>query len=60
MTRSDLSLAFICGSVNPVAGGCVDAQALAELGRFRFDLCFLEACALSVWTMWTSNRIFSR
>ena len=48
MTRSDLSLILIGGSVNPVVGGCVDARALAELARFRFDLCFLGACALSV------------
>ena len=50
MTRVDLSLIVIGGRVNPVVGGCVDARALAELGRFRFDLCFLGACALSVQT----------
>jgi DeoR/GlpR family transcriptional regulator of sugar metabolism len=48
MTRSDLSLIVIGGRVNPAVGGCVDARAVAELGRFRFDLCFLGACALSV------------
>ena len=48
MTRSDLALILIGGSVNPSVGGCVDARALADLARFRFDLCFLGACALSV------------
>ncbi len=48
MTRGDLPLIVIGGSVNPAVGGCVDARALAELRRFRFDLCFLGACALSV------------
>jgi DeoR/GlpR family transcriptional regulator of sugar metabolism len=48
MGRSDLSLIMVGGGVNPTVGGCVDARALAELGRFRFDLCFLGACALSV------------
>lgn len=48
MARDDLSLILIGGRVNPTVGGCVDARALAELGRFRFDLCFLGACALSV------------
>ena len=50
MARDDLSLILIGGRVNPVVGGCVDARALAELGRFRFDLCFLGACALSAQT----------
>jgi DeoR/GlpR family transcriptional regulator of sugar metabolism len=48
MNRSDLSLIVIGGSVNATVGGCVDARALAELRRFRFDLCFLGACALSL------------
>lgn len=48
MTRDDLSLILIGGSVSPVVGGCVDARALAELSRFRFDLCFLGACAMSI------------
>lgn len=47
MTRDDLSLVVIGGGVNLKVGGCVDARALAELRRFRIDLCFLGACALS-------------
>jgi DeoR/GlpR family transcriptional regulator of sugar metabolism len=48
MTRSDVSLIVIGGRVNSTVGGCVDARALAELGRYRFDLCFLGACALLI------------
>lgn len=48
MTRSDVSLFVVGGRVSPTVGGCVDARALAEIRRFRFDLCFLGACALSI------------
>lgn len=48
MTRSDVSLFVIGGRVNPAVGGSVDARAHAELGRYRFDLCFLGACSLSI------------
>jgi DeoR/GlpR family transcriptional regulator of sugar metabolism len=39
---------LIGGSVNATVGGCVDARSIAELRRFRIDLCFLGACAMSV------------
>lgn len=45
--RADLTLHVIGGRADPQTGGCHDARALAEIGRFRFDLCFLGACALS-------------
>jgi DeoR/GlpR family transcriptional regulator of sugar metabolism len=48
MSRSDQTLIVIGGSVSPTVGGCVDGRALAEIGRFRFELCFLGACAISV------------
>lgn len=48
MGRPGIALVLIGGSVNTTVGGCVDARATAELRRFRFDLCFLGACAMSV------------
>jgi DeoR/GlpR family transcriptional regulator of sugar metabolism len=47
-TRTDLSLVVIGGAVDPTVGGSVDARATADLARFRFDLCILGACALSI------------
>lgn len=47
MERRDLWLYVIGGVSKPEVGGCVDARALADLQRFRFDLCFLGACAMS-------------
>ncbi len=46
--RTDLDLVMIGGAVDPITGGCVSARALGELQRYRIDLCFLGACALSV------------
>ncbi|PTX49588.1 DeoR family transcriptional regulator [Gemmobacter caeni] len=47
MQRNDLSLVLIGGGVDPSTGGCTDARAQAALALYRFDLCFLGACALS-------------
>jgi len=48
MGRPGIALVLIGGSVNAAVGGCVDAHSIAELRRFRFDLCVLGACAMSV------------
>jgi DeoR/GlpR family transcriptional regulator of sugar metabolism len=48
MGRPGIALVFIGGSVNATVGGCVDARSIGELRRFRIDLCFLGACAMSV------------
>jgi DeoR/GlpR family transcriptional regulator of sugar metabolism len=45
--RTDVALYVIGGAVTPEIGACVAARALADLARFRIDLCFLGACALS-------------
>jgi DeoR/GlpR family transcriptional regulator of sugar metabolism len=45
--RTDISLFVIGGSFNTQVGGCVDARAIREIGRFRIDTCFLGACAMS-------------
>ncbi|RUV23492.1 MAG: DeoR/GlpR transcriptional regulator [Mesorhizobium sp.] len=45
--RTDISLFVIGGSVNTQVGGCVDARSIQEMRRFRIDLCFLGACAMS-------------
>lgn len=47
MTRPDLDLIVIGGGVNVEVGGCVDARSIADMRRYRVDLCFLGACALS-------------
>ena len=46
-TRDDISLFFIGGEVRSGLGGCVDARSIAEMLRFRLDLSFLGACAMS-------------
>lgn len=48
MGRPGIAMVLIGGRVNPTVGGCVDARSIAELRRFRIDLCFLGACAMSV------------
>ena len=48
MGRPGTALVLIGGSVNAAVGGCVDARSIAELRRFRIDLCFLGACAMSI------------
>jgi DeoR/GlpR family transcriptional regulator of sugar metabolism len=46
--RRDIMLVVIGGSVSSEVGGCIGARSIAELRRFRIDLCFLGACAISV------------
>jgi len=48
MSRPGIALALIGGRVNATVGGCVDARSIAEMRRFRIDLCFLGACAFSL------------
>jgi DeoR/GlpR family transcriptional regulator of sugar metabolism len=48
MSRPGIALVLIGGSVNATVGGCVDARSIAEMRRFRIDLCFLGACAFSL------------
>jgi DeoR/GlpR family transcriptional regulator of sugar metabolism len=43
-----ISLVMIGGSVDPTIGGCVGARSIAEIQRFRIDLCFLGTCAISI------------
>lgn len=45
--RPDLALFVLGGPVSAEVGGCVGARALAELDRYRIDLCVLGACAVS-------------
>jgi DeoR/GlpR family transcriptional regulator of sugar metabolism len=47
MDRADLALILVGGVYDRHVGGCVDPRAAAEIARFRFDLCFLGACAMS-------------
>jgi DeoR/GlpR family transcriptional regulator of sugar metabolism len=47
-SRRDIMLVVIGGSVSSEVGGCIGARSIAELRRFRIDLCFLGACAISV------------
>lgn len=46
--RSDIRLFVLGGEYDADVGGFVDARAAAELSRYRFDLCFLGACAVSL------------
>jgi DeoR/GlpR family transcriptional regulator of sugar metabolism len=46
--RPGIALVVIGGPVNSTIGGCVGARSIAELQRFRIDLCFLGICALSI------------
>ena len=48
LRRGDVRLLLIGGLVDPVVGGCVDANAALAVGRLRIDRCFLGACALSL------------
>lgn len=47
LARQDLRLIVVGGRIDPVVGGCVDAAAATQIGRMRFDRCFLGACAVS-------------
>lgn len=46
--RADLAVFVLGGAMSAQVGACVDPQAHAALARYRIDLCFLGACALSV------------
>lgn len=45
--RGDLPLVLIGGSVDLDVGGCVDANAVAQVAALNIDRCFLGACAVS-------------
>lgn len=45
--RGDLPLVLIGGSVDVNVGGCVDANAVAQVAALNIDRCFLGACAVS-------------
>jgi DeoR/GlpR family transcriptional regulator of sugar metabolism len=45
--RQDLRLIMIGGTVDPVIGGCVDAEAVMSINRLNVDRCFLGACMVS-------------
>lgn len=46
--RPGIALAVVGGSYDAAIGGCVGARSIAEMRRYRIDLCFLGACALSI------------
>ncbi|MDR3435743.1 DeoR/GlpR family DNA-binding transcription regulator [Telmatospirillum sp.] len=48
MGKPGITLFMIGGRIEPQTGGSVGARAASEVQRFRFDLCFLGTCALSV------------
>jgi DeoR/GlpR family transcriptional regulator of sugar metabolism len=47
LRRLDLQLVMVGGTVDPVVGGCVDADAVQTVARMNIDRCFLGACAIS-------------
>lgn len=47
LARSDLRLIVVGGAVDAALGGCVDAQAVAQVALLNIDRCFLGACAVS-------------
>lgn len=47
LARSDLRLIVVGGAVDAAVGGCVDAQAVAQVALLNIDRCFLGACAVS-------------
>jgi DeoR/GlpR family transcriptional regulator of sugar metabolism len=48
MDRPGIALVMIGGSVDTAIGGCVGARSIADMQRYRIDLCFLGTCAISV------------
>ena len=48
MDRSGIAPVIIGGRVDTTIGGCVGARSIAEIQRFRIDLCFLGICASSI------------
>ncbi len=46
-TRPDLRLVLVGGTVDPLVGGSVDADAVQFVSRMNIDRCFVGACAVS-------------
>ncbi len=47
LARPDVRLILVGGVVDPVVGGCVDAEAVQCVARMNIDRCFVGACAVS-------------
>lgn len=47
LSRTDIQLIVLGGSVTHQVGGCIDGNALMSLSRMRIDRAFIGACALS-------------
>jgi DeoR/GlpR family transcriptional regulator of sugar metabolism len=47
LARPDLRLVLVGGQVDPLVGGCVDADAVQSVSRMNIDRCFVGACAVS-------------
>jgi DeoR/GlpR family transcriptional regulator of sugar metabolism len=47
LARPDVRLVMIGGVVDPVVGGCIDADAVQAVTRMNIDRCFVGACAVS-------------
>ena len=45
--RPDVRLMLVGGHVDPLVGGCVDADAVQFVSRMNIDRCFVGACAVS-------------
>lgn len=45
--RGDTRLIVVGGTVDAAIGGCVDAQAVAQVALLNIDRCFLGVCAVS-------------
>ena len=48
VVRPDLRLLLVGGHVDPLVGGCVDADAVEFVSRMNIDRCFVGACAVSL------------
>lgn len=48
LTRPDVRLVMIGGSVEPLVGGAVDADAVLAVSRMNIDRCFVGVCGVSV------------
>jgi DeoR/GlpR family transcriptional regulator of sugar metabolism len=46
-TRPELRLVVVGGTVDPLVGGCVDADAVQFVSRMNIDRCFVGTCAVS-------------
>lgn len=47
VARPDLRLILVGGCVEPLVGGCVDADAVRFVSMMNIDRCFVGACAVS-------------